>query len=195
MRGSVRRGFTVRRARSAAALAWLLGASLLLSGCGLLGKPVPLSADAPLTMTVTSPEFAGGAIPARFTCHGAGISPPIFWSGAPPGTKSLAVVVDDSAAPIVPKVYWLVFDIGPATTDLQTGTLPPHAQVAYNSAGKPGYDPPCPIGSPHNYRFTVYALDTFLGKALPGQPQLLPAWSTISKHVIARGTLTGRAAP
>lgn len=194
MRGSVRRRFAGRARRSAAA-AWLLGGSLLLSGCGLLGKPVPLSADAPLTMTVTSPVFVGGQIPARFTCHGQGVSPPIFWSGAPPGTKSLAVIVDDSDAPIVPKVYWLVFEIGPATTDLQTGALPPNARVAENSAGKPGYDPPCPVGSAHNYRFTVYALDKTMGSTLPDQPRLLQAWSTIAKYVIARGTLTGRAQP
>jgi len=183
-----------RYGRWAAAMAGITTVSLL-SGCGLAGTPKALLDETTETMTVTSPVVNQRVMSAEYTCDGAGTSPPIFWSGAPPGTKSLAVVVDDSAAPIVPKVYWLVFDIGPATTDLQTGTLPPHAQVAYNSAGKPGYDPPCPIGSPHNYRFTVYALDTFLGKALPGQPQLLPAWSTISKHVIARGTLTGRAAP
>jgi hypothetical protein len=199
MRGSVGRGVSGGRGRPAAALAWLVSASFLLGGCGLLGKPVPLSADAPLTMTVTSPEFGGGKIiPAQFTCHakdGKGVSPPLFWSGVPAGTKSIAVVVDDSDAPITPRVYWIVFDISPATTDLQSGTLPPHAQVAYNSAGKPGYDPPCPVGSPHNYRFTVYALSSFLSSQLPDQPRLEPAWSTIARYVIARGTLTARAKP
>jgi hypothetical protein len=45
------------------------------------------------------------------------------------------------------------------------------------------------------YRFTVYALNTFLGNALPGQPPLLQAWTTIAKHVIARGEMTARAVP
>jgi Raf kinase inhibitor-like YbhB/YbcL family protein len=178
-----------------AALATLLCGSLLLSGCGLLGQPAPLSADAPLTMSVTSPLFIGGLMPQRFTCHGAGESPPIFWSGAPPGTRSLALVVDDSAAPISPRVYWIVFDIGPATTDLQINALPPHASVAYNSAHRTDYDPPCPVGSPHNYRFTVYALNTFFGNSMPAQPQLLQAWTAIAKHVIARGTMTAKALP
>jgi Raf kinase inhibitor-like YbhB/YbcL family protein len=147
-------------------------------------------------MTVTSPAFVGGVIPARFTCHGKGESPPIFWSGVPQGTKSLAVVVDDAAAPITPRVYWIVFDIGPLTTDLQSGSiLPPNARVAYNSAGRADYDPPCPVGSPHSYRFTVYALSTFLGSQLPDHPTLLTAWTTIAKYVIARGTLPGRALP
>ncbi len=172
-----------------------LAASLLLAGCGLLGKPQPLSADAPLTMSVTSPDFPGGVIPSRFTCRGAGESPSIFWSGAPPGTKSIAVVVDDAAAPISPRVYWIVYDISQNTTDLPLGAPPPHARVAQNSAGKAEYDPPCPVGSPHSYRFTVYALNTFFNSALPPNSQLLTAWSTIAQHVIARGTFTARALP
>jgi Raf kinase inhibitor-like YbhB/YbcL family protein len=182
----------------AASLASLVAASVLLGGCGLLGKPQPLSADAPLTMSVTSPDFPGHVIPAPFICGGAGespSSPSIFWSGAPPGTKSIAVVVDDAAAPISPRVYWIVFDISDSTTDLPLGTLPPHARVAENSAGEAAYDPPCPVSSPHSYRFTVYALNTFFGSALPAGSQLLPAWTMIAEHVIARGTFTARALP
>jgi phosphatidylethanolamine-binding protein (PEBP) family uncharacterized protein len=107
----------------------------------------------------------------------------------------MAIVVDDSAAPISPRVYWMVFDVGPDTTDLPPGALPPHARVAYNSVGTARYDAPCPVGSPHDYRFTVYALNTFFGSALPQNPQLLPAWTAIAKHVIARGTLTVVARP
>ncbi len=203
----MRRGARSGRSRSVPASLALLLAGSLLGGCGLLGKPQPLSADAPLTMSVTSPDFVGNEVPAQFTCHGAGESPPIFWSGAPPGTKSLALVIDDSAAPISPKVYWIVFDIGSDTTDLQAdaagGTgpraartqLPPHARTAYNSAGTATYDPPCPQGSSHNYRFTIYALNTFFGSRLPTHPQLLQAWTTIAQHVIARGTLTAHALP
>ena len=203
----MRRGARSGRSRSVPASLALLLAGSLLGGCGLLGKPQPLSADAPLTMSVTSPDFIGNVIPPQFTCHGAGESPPIFWSGAPAGTKSLALVIDDSAAPISPKVYWIVFDIGTDTTDLQAnaagGTgpkaartqLPPHARTAYNSAGTATYDPPCPKGSWHNYRFTIYALNTFFGSRLPAHPQLLQAWTTIAQHVIARGTLTARALP
>jgi Raf kinase inhibitor-like YbhB/YbcL family protein len=192
-----------------AGLGTLLVCSLLVSGCGLLGKPAPLSADAPLDMSITSPEVAGGIIPAQFTCYGSGQSPPIFWSGAPPGTKSLALIVDDSLAPISPKVYWIVFNIGADTTDLQTGPatngtgghrsatsiLPPGARVATNTAGIAGYTPPCPVGAPHKYRFTVYALDTYFGSSLPNHARLLQAWTTIAAHVLGRGTVTYTALP
>ena len=41
----------------------------------------------------------GGEIPTRHTCQGEDLSPPLAWSGAPAGTKSLALVVDDPDAP------------------------------------------------------------------------------------------------
>lgn len=194
----MRRGAVCGRSKPLAASLALLLAGGLLGGCGLLGKPQPLSADAPLTMTVTSPDFENGVLPAQYTCyarHRPAPSPPVFWSQPPKGTRSVALVVDDSAAPISPRVYWMVFDIGPDTTDLQPGALPPHARVAYNSVGTARYDPPCPVGSAHDYRFTVYALNTFFGSELPQSPQLLSAWTTIARHVIARGTLTVAAWP
>jgi Raf kinase inhibitor-like YbhB/YbcL family protein len=197
-----------RRRSRATGLAAVLVCSLLASGCGLLGKPAPLSADAPLDMSITSPEAASGIIPAQFTCYGSGESPPIFWSGAPPGTKSLALIVDDSLAPISPRVYWIVFNIGADTTDLQTGPptrgvsgrrnatfLPPGARVATNTAGIAGYTPPCPVGAPHKYRFTVYALNTSFGSSLPDHARLLQAWTTIAAHVLGRGTVTYTALP
>jgi Raf kinase inhibitor-like YbhB/YbcL family protein len=207
----VRRGADNGRRRSrAAGMATLAVCSLFVAGCGLLGKPQPLSADAPLDMSVTSPEFTGGIIPTQFTCYGAGQSPPIFWSGAPPGTRSVALIVDDYLAPISPRVYWIVFDISADTTDLQVGpategaaakqrpgqsTLPPGARVAANSSGDAGYMPPCPVGAPHKYRFSVYALNTYFGSALPNHARLLQAWTTIAAHVIGRGTVTFTALP
>ena len=183
------------RSRSVAASGAVL-ASLLLGGCGLLGKPQPLTAAAPLTMSVTSPDFTGNIIPAAFTCHRPGeTGPSLFWSGAPQGTKSIAVVVDDAAAPISPRVYWIVYDISNSTTDLPIGISPPHARAAQNSFGKTEYDPPCPVGSPQSYRFTVYALNTYFGSALPANSQLLTAWTMIAQHVIARGTFTAHALP
>ena|SRR5271165_4624135 len=169
---------------------------MLLSGCGLLASTKPLSPAAPLSLTVNSPVFSHHVIPARFTCYGKGQSPPIFWSGAPPGlTKSIAIVVDDSDTPIRPWAYWIVFDISPSTTDLQVDALPPHAREAQNSSGKAGYSAPCPVGAPHSYRFTVYALNAFLGRTLPNHAPILQAWTTIAEHVIARGTMTAKACP
>jgi Raf kinase inhibitor-like YbhB/YbcL family protein len=180
--------------------------SLLLSGCGLLAGPQRLAEDPPLNMTVTVPVLKAGAVlPAEFTCYARRVfhhghaqpikSPPISWSGAPQGTRSLAVVVDDSSTPIDPRVYWIVFDIGADTTDLQVGTLPPQARVAQNTAHRAAYDPPCPQGASHKYRVTVYALNTRFGRGLPDHAPLLQAWTTISAHVIGRGTTPVKVLP
>jgi Raf kinase inhibitor-like YbhB/YbcL family protein len=159
----------------------------MLGGCGLLSGPTALQQDAPQVMRVTSTEFGPGApIPHQYTCYGAGQTPPVSWSGAPTGTRALALVLDDASAPITPYVYWIVFNISPATPDIQAGRLPPGAQQAENSKGTVGYRPPCPQHG-HQYRFTIYALNAPL--RLKNGASLTAAWSAIAAHVLARGRL------
>ena len=155
-----RRPWRRPRARAVGALAL---AVLTLAGCGTAGHGAPV---APSPMSVNSEAFISNMLAARYTCHGAKINPPLNWSGAPPGTKSLALIVDDSSAPITPFIYWLVFNINPGATDIQEGSLPTGARQALNSAGTATYDAPCPSGHRHSYRFTIYALRTTLN---PGQ--------------------------
>ena len=139
---------------------------------------------APSPITVDSEAFISGMLAQRYTCHGAKINPPLNWSGAPPGTKSLALIVDDSSAPITPFIYWLVFHINPGTTDIQEGSLPTGAREAMNSAGRASYDPPCP-SQQHMYRFTVYALRTTIN--LPNGAPLHEAVAAIAAATIGRG--------
>ena len=160
----------------------------LVSGCALAGNS-KVSLNTP-QMTVTSPLFNEHLIPGQFTCHGVGESPPVFWSGAPPGTRSFALVVDDSATPITPYVYWIVFNISPGT-EIQAGMIPTGAVEADNSAGTAKYKAPCPAGRSHQYRFTVYALNASL--PLGKGAQLKAVWMAIANHAIARGWLTATA--
>jgi Raf kinase inhibitor-like YbhB/YbcL family protein len=182
-----------RPPRRAVALlaAALLAAAPLLAGCSLLGGPGQFRQDAPEVMTVTSPVFGEDVIPRQYTCHGGGQHPPIYWSGAPQGTKALALVVDDADAPITPYIYWIVLDISPATTDIQAGPLPPGALQADNSRGFAGYDAPCPIHGSHKYRFTVYAMSSTL--RLGNGASAKAAWTAIARNAIARGRLTATA--
>src|SRR5436190_22576918 len=58
------------------------------------------AAPAGAELKVTSAAFEDGQeIPRDFTCEGAGDSPPLSWAGAPAGTRSFAVIVDDPDAP------------------------------------------------------------------------------------------------
>jgi Raf kinase inhibitor-like YbhB/YbcL family protein len=180
----------IRRSRRRSLSRWAVAGTVLatvlaLAGCGgTAGRGAPV---APRMMTVSSEAFSQGVLPERYTCHGAGINPPLDWSGAPAGTKSFALMVDDSSAPITPYIYWLVFDISPGTTDIQEDSLPTGAREALNSAGTAAYDPPCPEGHSHWYRFTVYALSTVLN--LPSGAPLQEAWTAIAAATIGRGRI------
>jgi Raf kinase inhibitor-like YbhB/YbcL family protein len=187
MTGRSRAGWPRGRAALTAA-----ATAALVSGCGLIGGTTASVSDVPLRMTVTSQSFSlTEPMPARFTCHGAGLSPSIHWSGAPAGTKSLALIVDDSSAPITPFIYWIVFDIGSQTSATLVGQVPTGAKQADNSKGTPRYDPPCPVNGDHAYRFTVYALSRSL--PLRNGVSLKTAWTAIAQAAIARGELTATA--
>ena len=180
----------LRRVRAGAAALTVI---TLVSGCGLVGGPTTIAANVPDQMTVTSQVFNQHLFPRAYTCHGAGQSPSLHWSGAPQGTKSLALLVDDASAPIQPYIYWIVFDIGSQTTGIQAGQVPPGARQADNSKGTNRYEPPCPVNGLHTYRFTVYALSRSL--SLPDGVAMKTAWSAIAQAAIARGRLQTTASP
>jgi hypothetical protein len=177
-----RRGLARRLVTAAAGL----GLVLSLAGCGLFSSGV--TATSPSVMTVSEGAFEHDVMPARFTCAAPRpVSPPLTWAGAPAGTKSIALVVDDADAPITPYVYWVVFDIGPGTSALLEGQLPPGARQAKGTAGFDDYEAPCPGAGGHGYRFTVYALNTVL--RLPNGASLQSAWQAIAAATIGRGRL------
>lgn len=182
-----------RLARGALAGACAVALAAALGGCGLIGGPRTVAMDVPDEITVTSPDISQGVMSPAFGCHGPGKHPGIHWSGTPQGTKSVAVVMDDASAPITPFIYWIVFDIGPQTTDIQAGALPPGARQAGNSKGEASYDPPCPANPGHTYRFTVYALGRML--KLPAGAGVKSAWTSIASAAIARGRLTAVVGP
>ena len=174
-----------RAARKTAMAAAVLTAAVPVAGCGVFSSGV--DQETPVAMTVDSSAFVQDTLGARYTCTAGAqaTNPPLGWAGAPPGTKSIALVVDDSNAPITPYVYWIVFDINPATSQVSEGQLPQGSRQARNSAGAAGYDAPCPGPQSHDYRFTVYALDKVLN--LPAGTSLQSAWTQIAAATIGRG--------
>jgi hypothetical protein len=144
-----------------------------------------------MTLTITSPAFAeGAAIPSRYSCDGAGVSPEIVWSGAPDGTQALALtVIDPDAGGFV---HWLVYDIpgaadGSLPENVGTGSgAPPQGK---NGRGARGYTGPCPPSGTHHYVFTLYALDRPLGSI--GTPSRSELEDAIKGHSLATSVLTG----
>ena len=119
----------------------------------------------PERFTLTSPAFADNApIPAEYSCHGRNVPPPLRWQNVPPGTGSLALVVDDPDAVGELYVHWVITGIPATTTEMGSGVLPQGAVVSLNSGGEPEYLGPCPPAGTgvHHYRFQLYSLGTLL---------------------------------
>ncbi len=144
----------------------------------------------PTQLEVSSAAFnPNQEIPAEYTCEGAGTAPALSWSKPPAGTRSLAVVVEDTDAPNGTFTHWMVTGISPATTHFaKGGVLPAGALAQTNDKGKAGYAGPCPSdGTTHHYHFHVYALDIRLDK-----PMAKTSFgSAIQGHVLAQGELVG----
>ncbi len=108
-------------------------------------------------IALTSPAFAaGGTIPVRYTCDGAGLSPPLRWTAPPRGTTSFALTVIDPDAPGGRFVHWVASGLAPSSRGLAAGRHAP--REGENSAGGRGWTPPCPPAGPaHRYVFTLTA--------------------------------------
>lgn len=112
-------------------------------------------------LEITSDAFeTGSTIPIRHTCDGENLSPPLSFSGAPQGTRSLALVVDDPDVPVGTFTHWLAWGIDPGTRGLGEGQAAP--REGRNGFGTTGYAGPCPPRGRHRYFFTLHALDTEL---------------------------------
>ena len=143
-----------------------------------------------VTLALTSPAFSNDTlIPKRFTCDGAGVSPPLHWAAPPAATRSFALSVKDPDAPGGTFVHWTAWNISPRARGLARGQHPP--VEGRNSAGRRGYTPPCPpSGSAHHYVFRLYALRSTLRLAAGASPVAFDR--ALRGRVIASVKLVGR---
>ena len=152
-----------------------------------------------MPLTLTSPAFGHmAAIPARFTCDGADVAPPLEWSDAPAGTRAFALIVDDPDAPDPARpqrtyVHWVLHDVPPAARSLPegaaAGSLPAGTREGRNDWGRTGYGGPCPPVGRHRYFFKLHALDAPLGDL--GTPTKAEVERAMEGHVLARAELVG----
>jgi len=149
-----------------------------------------------MTIKLTSSAFKDGAmIPARYTCDGKDISPPLNWSEVPEGTQSFALICDDPDAPIGTWVHWVVYNI-PDNVTAFPENVPPHKSVMGNilqgmtDFRRIGYGGPCPPRGTHRYYFKIYALDTMLN--LPAGATKRELLRAMEGHILVEGQLMGR---
>jgi Raf kinase inhibitor-like YbhB/YbcL family protein len=145
-----------------------------------------------MAFALRSPAFqAGAAIPRQHSCDGADQSPGLAWSGAPAGTRSLALIVEDPDAPSGTFVHWVLFNLPPEPAEIPAGVshqtvLDNGARQGRNDFRRVGYGGPCPPRGPaHRYFFRLYALDAPL--------DLTPGATASEVRSAARGHTLGEA--
>lgn len=154
----------------------LIMAMFIFTGCGdekvresTAAEPSQRTVSVSQGMTLLSDSFRDRAeLPLSMACPeklGQNISPHLAWSGAPAGTDSFAIVMDDESTPGCGPgdqacVHWGVFNLPVSVTSLAAGEdagLPDGAVQGGNYKGKTGYAGPCPPAT-HTYKITVFAL-------------------------------------
>lgn len=149
-----------------------------------------------MSVEITSSAFEdGGFIPARYTCEGEDLSPPLKWANVPGDSKSLAIICDDPDAPAGTWVHWVTYDMSPTLSELPEGIPPSEitpdgAKQGVNDFRRTGYGGPCPPpGGPHRYFFKLYALDIEPG--LPAGASKADLLRVMEGHVLGEGQLMG----
>ena len=156
-------------------------------------------AEAVMTLSITSSAFTHGAeIPARFTCQGEDIAPPLKWDGVPENATSLVLIVDDPDAPDpeAPRmtwVHWVLYNLPAESTGLPEAAtaadLPSGTKEGLNDWKRTGYGGPCPPIGRHRYFHKLYALDTLLPDLK--SPTKAAVESAMQGHIVGQAELVG----
>ena len=152
-----------------------------------------------VAIDLRSPAFANGArLPERFTQDGAGVSPPLFWTGVPAEAERLVLLVEDPDAPTpAPLVHAIVWDMPAEDGQLAEGAIVADGEggekgdVGRNSYFREGWlppDPPTGHGE-HRYAFQLFALAP--GADAGDTPSRSDIVKAMRGRVLAAGLLTG----
>jgi Raf kinase inhibitor-like YbhB/YbcL family protein len=134
-------------------------------------------------------------IPAKYSCDGANVSPPLKFLNVPANAKSIVLIVDDPDAPRGTFDHWIIWNLPPDLKELTEGAkelarLSPAAVQGINGYKKTDYHGPCPpAGKPHHYHFKLYALDTLLSLAEGATKQQVE--KAMQGHILNQAELVG----
>ena len=190
----------LRRALLALALAVVATAVVLVGAARSRNASLAVLHRDTALLVVSAPQFAQATIPDEFTCKGAGQSPAVSWSGAPPHTASYLVLLRDQDVPhpyfpIASFNHWLLYDIAATSTSIDANVTgkslsDQHIETAINSDRVAGYFAPCPPMGRHSYVLAVYALD--IAHLEPRDNDAETILELIKGHVIGYGAVTGK---
>lgn len=139
-------------------------------------------------LSVKSSAFENNKlIPAKYTCDGDNVSPPLTIEGIPEGTKTLALIVDDPDAPMGTWDHWIVWNIPATTSKIEENTAP--GTEGINDFRRCSYGGPCPPSGTHRYFFKVYALDVKLDLSPTSRKRDVE--KAMQGYILAKGELVG----
>lgn len=149
-----------------------------------------------MAFVVESPAFRSGEpIPSRYAQAGDNVSPPLVWKGAPPGTQSFALFVEDPDAPSGVFRHWALYNIAAERDRLDEGADDDDSERlghGVNDFGNPRYDGPQPPKGhgTHHYHFRLAALDV-PNLNLPLTASVEEIWKAAVPHMIGEAGLVG----
>lgn len=138
-------------------------------------------------LEVTSPAFeANQFIPAKYTSEGGNVNPELAISRIPSGTKTIAIIMDDSDAENGRFDHWVIFNI-PVMQLIDENTM--MGTHGLNSEKQAKYTGPYLPAEVHHYHFKVYALDLKLD--LPEKTSRASLEKAMEGHILSSGELVG----
>jgi Raf kinase inhibitor-like YbhB/YbcL family protein len=141
-------------------------------------------------MKLSSNQFENqGQIPAKYTCDGQNISPPLEIKEIPENAQSLVLICDDPDAPAGTWVHWTLWNIEPNDNKIEENTKPQNAIEGITSFNSIGYGGPCPPSGTHRYFFKLYALDVKL--ELDQNSKIEDLEKNIEGHILESAELIG----
>lgn len=150
---------------------------------------------------LTSPAFEHDApLPLRYASDSENMSPPLAWTGVPPGTKELVLICDDPDADTGVFTHWVVYGLPAESSSLPEG-LPDDAIIetddvslvqGLNEFDEVGWTGPAADEErgPHRLFFRLFALDTELLDLPPGVSRI-DLRTAAKDHIIDRTVLVG----
>ena len=157
-----------------------------------------------MALTLTSANFKEGATLGMehvlsaeygFGTSGGNKSPQLSWSGAPAGTKSFAILMEDPEGRGGAGVHhWVAYGIPADVTSFAEGEVSKLTDKYVGGKSTQGvgfYSGPCtPPGSPHHYTFKIIATDLD-PKELPPGLTLPELEAKLNGHVKGAAGLVG----
>jgi Raf kinase inhibitor-like YbhB/YbcL family protein len=150
-------------------------------------------------LALTSPAFTHDSpLPLRYSADGDDLSPPLEWTGVPPGTKEIVLIGDDPDAEGGLFTHWVVYGMAPDVSSLPEG-LPKDTLVdnpvslvqGLNDFDDSGYTGPTQPEDrmPHRFFLRLFALDEELD--IPPGVTRADLRRAAKDHILAQTELVG----